>query len=198
MLRTLDHQLILSYTFRKASRVAIEITVCSAHLHPWNCKIRISMREAKDEHEQKAIDDINTHGLHVVAVAEDDEGPGFAYSIGLFENYAHPEIIIVGLKTDLAHLLLNNMAFDIKEGKTMTAGEFHEGVLDDFLCYFGEVPQKHFRDYVGWARWFYEGDNFPLLQCVYPTVTGIYPWEKSFPEDTRWLCPLLTDPPKEH
>ena len=156
------------------------------------------MREAKDETEQKAIDDIREHGLHVVAVAEDDEGPGFAYSIGLFENYAHPEIIIMGLKVDLAHLLLSNMAFDIKAGMSFTAGEFHEGILDDFLCYFGEVPREHFREFVGWARWFYQGDNFSLVQCVYPTVKGIFPWEKDFPEETRWHCPMLTDPPKEH
>lgn len=156
------------------------------------------MREAKDENEQKAIDDIREHGIHVVAVAEDDEGPGFAYSIGLFENYAHPEVIIIGLRTDLAHLLLNNMAFDIKEGKSFTAGEFHEGVLDDFICYFGEVPQELHREYVGWARWFYEGNNFRLLQCVYPTVQGVFPWEKNFPDDLRWNCPLITEPPKEH
>lgn len=156
------------------------------------------MRKAKDESEQKAIDDISKHGLHVIAVAEDDNGPGFAYSIGLFENYAHPEIIIIGQKTDLAHLLLNNLAFDIKEGKTFTAGEFHEGVLDDFLCYFGEVLREHFREFVGWARWYYEGDNFPLVQCVYPTVQGIFPWQKDFPEETRWNCPLLIATPKEH
>ncbi|HQU90846.1 MAG TPA: DUF4262 domain-containing protein, partial [Pyrinomonadaceae bacterium] len=70
--------------------------------------------------------------------------------------------------------------------------------LDDFLCYFGEVPGEHFRDYVGWARWFYQGDNFRLLQCVYPTVHGIFPWENDFPEDTRWHCPMLIDLPKEH
>ena len=153
---------------------------------------------AKDKGEQKALDDIREYGLHVISVFEDERGPAFAYSIGLFENYAHPEIIIIGLKQPLAHTLLNNMAFDIKEGKTFSTGEFHEDVLEDFLCYFGDVPKSHYPDYAGWASWFYEGDNFPLLQCVYPTVQGIFPWEKNFPEDTRWLCPMLTEPPKEH
>jgi hypothetical protein len=156
------------------------------------------MREAKDEAEQKALDDIRKHGLHLIHVQDDSQGPGFTYSIGLFENYAHPEIIIFGLKLELASILLNNMAFDIKEGKTFTPREFHEGVLDDFLCYFGEVPPVHFREFVGWARWFYEGDNFQLLQCVYPTVKGIFPWQANFPEDTRWHCPMLIEPPKEH
>lgn len=157
-----------------------------------------SKRTAKDESEQKVLDDIRHHGLHVINVWEDENGPGFCYSIGLFENYAHPEIIIIGLRPELAHTLLNNMAFDIKQGKTFTPGEFHEGVLDDFLCYFGEVPKFHHRDYVGWAHWFYGEDNFPLVQCIYPTVKGIFPWERDFPEDTIWNCPMLTSPPKEH
>ena len=158
----------------------------------------MSVKIAKDEKEQKAIEDIRNHGLHIIHVHDDSQGRGFTYSIGLFENYGHPEVIIFGLRIELTGVMLNNMAYDIKEGKTFTAGNFHEGVLDDFLCYFGEVPRKHYRDYVGWARWFYEGDNFPLLQCVYPTVAGKFPWEKDFPEDARWFCQMLTDPPKEH
>ena len=156
------------------------------------------MRVANDEAEKKALDDIRNYGLHVISVAEDDIGPGFVYSIGLFENYAHAEIIIVGLKQDLGHRLLNNMADDIKQGKTFTSGEFHEGVLDDFVCYFGDVLKSSYKSYVGWALWFYSGTDFPLLQCVYPTVAGVFPWERGFPDDTRWLCPLLTEPPKEH
>jgi hypothetical protein len=155
-------------------------------------------RVAKDESEQKVLDDIREFGQHVLAVAEDDEGPGFIYSIGLFENYAHPEIIIIGLRQELAHLLINNIAFDIKEGKTFTPGEFHEGVLDDFLCYFAAVHPEHYRDFVGWARWYYGGDDFPLVQCIYPTTNGVFPWEKDFPENSKWSCQMLASPPREH
>ena len=155
-------------------------------------------RVAKDESEQKVLDDIREFGQHVLAVAEDDEGPGFIYSIGLFENYAHPEIIIIGLRQELAHLLINNIAFDIKEGKIFSPGEFHEGVLDDFLCYFAAVHPEHYRDFVGWARWYYGGDDFPLVQCIYPTTNGVFPWEKDFPENSKWSCQMLASPPREH
>jgi hypothetical protein len=158
----------------------------------------VVVQVGKDKSEQKALDDIREYGLHIIMVGEDDKGPGFAYSIGLFENYAHPEVIIIGLKPELSHRLLNNMAYDIKEGKTFSTGEFHEDILDDFLCYFGDVPQNKYRDYVGWACWYYEGDDFPLIQCVYPTVKGIFPWEANFPEDARWFCEMLCEPPREH
>lgn len=156
------------------------------------------MRAAKDESEKKTLDDISTYGLHVVHVFEDEEHPRFAYTVGLFENYLHPEIVLIGLNEDLAHTLLNNMAFDIKNGTNYQANEFHEGVLDDFLCYFGNVPKSEYKDYVGWAIWFYEGYEFPLIQCVYPTVGGKFPWENDFPEDARFFCKMLIAAPKEH
>jgi len=156
------------------------------------------MKKARDEGESQVISDIKKYGVHIVQVMEDEEHPRFAYTIGLFENYLHPEVIIIGLKDELTEILLNNIAYDVKNGKTYTANEFHEGVLDDFLCYFGEVPKSEYKDYVGWAIWFYKGDAFPLVQCVYPTVTGIFPWEKNFPEDTKFLAKMITEMPKEH
>ncbi len=156
------------------------------------------MRTAKDKSEDKTISDVKKYGLHIVQVFESEENPEFSYTVGLFESYLHPEIIVIGLKRELAHVLLNNMAYDIKNGKNYTVGEFHEGVLDDFLCYFGEVPKSKYKESVGWAIWFYEGYDFPLIQCVYPTVDGKLAWEKDFPEDARFFCEILVEPPKEH
>lgn len=156
------------------------------------------MKKARDEGEHQVISDIKKYGVHIVQVIEDEEHPSFAYTIGLFENYLHPEVIIIGLKHELTKILLNNIAHDVKNGKTYTTNEFHEGVLNDFLCYFGEVPKSEYKDYVGWATWFYKGDAFPLVQCVYPTVMGIFPWEKNFPEDTKFLAKMITEMPKEH
>lgn len=155
------------------------------------------MRTATDDAERKTLSDIKNHGLHIVHVFEDEEHPRFSYTIGLFENYLHPEIIIIGLKHDLTQILLNNMAYEIKKGKNYVAGEYHEGILDDFMCYVGEVPKSEYRDYVGWALWFYEGYDFPLLQCVPPTVKGKFPWDKDFPEDARFFLQVITKPPKE-
>lgn len=156
------------------------------------------MREPKDRVERKTISDIKNHGLHIVHVMEDNEHPRFSYTVGLYENYLHSEVIIIGLKQELAHILLNNIAYDIKSGKSYLAGEFYEGILDDFLCYFGEVPKSEYKDYVDWAIWFYDGYDFPLVQCLYPTVQGVFPWENDFPEDTKFLTKMITKPPKEH
>lgn len=156
------------------------------------------MKKPKDKGEEKVINDIKKYGVSVTHVFGDEEYPPFSYSIGLFENYLHPEILIIGFNYDLAHTLINNMAYDIKHGKVFTVKEFHEEVLDDFLCYFDEVPKSQYKDHVGWAIWFYDGYDFPLLQCVCPTVSGKFPWDKDFPEDAKFFCRMLIKPPNEH
>jgi len=141
--------------------------------------------------DQKLLNDIEEYGLQVLYVMEDDKGPGFSYSIGLFKTYGHPEIIMIGLKPELAHTLINNMAYDIKEGKVFTPLKYEAGILTNFNCYLIEVEKSNYDEYVGQAQQYYNGDEFPLLQCVYPTVKGIYPWADEWPESIKDLQPLL-------
>lgn len=152
----------------------------------------------KDKQDRERIkSDIEKFSCHIINVIEDDDNPEFTYTVGFYEKFKKPEIIIIGLKQELAHTLLNNIAFDLENGKSYEAGKFYEGVLDDFLCYFGEVPKSEYKEYVGYALWYYEGDNFPLLQLIYPTVKGIFPWQKSLPEDAKFFMRTLIELPKE-
>ncbi len=48
--------------------------------------------------EKKVITDVQQHGWHLIGIEGDAEGPGFAYSIGLYHTLKQPEIIIFGLK----------------------------------------------------------------------------------------------------
>ena len=145
----------------------------------------------REQLDTKLKNDVTKFGLQVMYVMEDETGPGFSYSIGLFESYQHPEIIMIGLKQELAHTLINNMAYDIKKGKIFSSLTFEAGILDDFKCYITEVEKSNYDNYVGQAQRYYKGDAFPLLQCVYPTVKGIYPWEAEWPESIKGLQPIL-------
>ena len=136
-------------------------------------------------------ENINLYGLQVQHVLEDEAGPAFSYSVGLFKSYGHPEIIMVGLKQQLAHTLINNMAHDIKEGKVFAPLTFAEDILDDFDCFIVEVDKVNYDNYVGQAQNYYGNDDFPLIQCIYPTVKGIYPWEDEWPEGIKDLQPIL-------
>jgi hypothetical protein len=59
--------------------------------------------EPADDHDRKLLADVQGYGWHVIGIEEDEEGPGFAYSIGLHHNFGHPEIIAVGLRVQVMH-----------------------------------------------------------------------------------------------
>jgi hypothetical protein len=144
-----------------------------------------------DKGDKKLLRDIKKYGWHVLKVMEDDNGPAFAYSIGLYKTFKHPEIIIVGLNLDLAHSLINNIGEDIKNGMIYKSGEFYADIIESFKCLMVSVSQDNYGEYMGYGYWFYKNYDFPLLQCIYPTVKGIFPWESSWPEEIKDIQPIL-------
>jgi hypothetical protein len=141
--------------------------------------------------DKQLLADIEKHGWLVFKVLEDDKGPGFCYSVGLFKKFNHPEILIVGLDLDIAHELINEIGEYIGKGRNYESGRLYADILDDFNCLMLSVDKKYFREYFGYALWFYKSDSFPVLQCIYPTIKGIYPWEKEWPKDLIQIQPVL-------
>ena len=65
----------------------------------------------EDKHEEKAIADIEKHGVHVLNVFDPDgNDPKFNYSVGLWHSYEHPEILIFGLDAEISTQLINDIA----------------------------------------------------------------------------------------
>jgi len=58
---------------------------------------------------------------------------------------------------------------------------------------FEVVSPDHFDDYLGWDEWLYGGKDFNVLQIVYPTTDGIWPWEPGACEWFRARQPILSD-----
>jgi hypothetical protein len=147
--------------------------------------------EARTAGDQKLLNDIEEYGWHVVKVMGDEVGPGFGYSVGLYKSFGHPEIIIIGLKLDLILSIINRIGEDIRSGKIFDPGQYYKGLIEGVDCYFTRVEKKYYDEYVGYAKWYYKGPNFPLIQCVYPTIKGTYPWEKTWPKEIERLQPIL-------
>jgi hypothetical protein len=141
--------------------------------------------------DKQLFDDIEKYGLHVPHILGDDENPRFSFSVGLYKTYQHPEIIIIGLKQELSHTLINNIAEDIKNGKRYDAFEWSNDILTNYNCLFIPVDKLNYEEYMGYANWYYNGNNYPLLQCIYPTVKGVYPWEDTWPGNIKKSQPIL-------
>ena len=137
--------------------------------------------------------DIATYGWHVVEVGEDDEGPGFAFTIGLHKRFDHPELIVFGLPLDTMHVMLNGAGESVRAGRTYAAGQSYDDVLEGYSCTFRPVPRRHYEAYLGYARWYYDGDDFPALQLIWPDREHQYPWGAAADAWIRKAQPVLAD-----
>lgn len=149
-------------------------------------------RIATDRAEQKVLDDIAQSGWHVVNVLEGEGHAPHAFSIGLYKTYGHPEVLVIGLAAELMHSVINIIGNDAKSGKANPIGAPYSGLLEGFDCVLLPVPEEAYREYVGFARWYYEGNDFPLVQCVWPTTQGIFPWEENAPSGFISWQPVLS------
>jgi hypothetical protein len=66
--------------------------------------------------EVKLIDNIQEFGCHILMITEDAGTPAWAYSVGFYDLFRQPEIIVVGLKHRLAQSLLNSVCRRIADG----------------------------------------------------------------------------------
>ncbi|TKB57888.1 MAG: DUF4262 domain-containing protein [Nitrospira sp.] len=146
-----------------------------------------------DAGEQKALDDIATHGCHIINVLAEGEQPEFSYSVGIQQSTQRPEAIVIGLKHPIAMFVINEYNSRLKAGETFAVGKFYSGFIEGFDCYIEQVHKKHYREYFGWDIWLYKGTDFEVIQFVYPSTQGIWPWDN---ESTGWFKnwqPILTE-----
>ena len=147
--------------------------------------------ELRDHLEDAVRANIADFGWHVMLVRADAEGPGFAYSIGLYESFGQPEILIVGLGTETMHWMINEIGGRLKQGERVEAEGRIDWLLEGHDCAMRQVAPAHYRDYLGYARWYYRGDGFPVLQCAWPDKAGRFPWEPAFDPALRDRQPDL-------
>jgi len=64
-------------------------------------------------------------------------------------------------------------------------------ILDGYSCIFRDVDRSLYPEHFGYARWFHEGDSFPMLQCVWPDKSIRFPWEPDFNSQLISSQPIL-------
>jgi hypothetical protein len=117
--------------------------------------------------------------------------PGWAFSVGLFRTYRHPEIVVFGLPVELAHRVINGIGADIKAGKAFASGQEYAEFLEGVRCMFRSVDTTWYLPFLGYARWYYQGNDFPVLQCIWPDKQQRYPWQPGFKKAWLGKQPLL-------
>lgn len=147
-----------------------------------------------DAGDQKTVADVEQYGCHVIHVLEEGDLPPFAYSVGIEKTSQAPELVVIGLKQPLAHYIINEYNRRVRGGERFEAGQTVLGFLEGFDCQLRSVDPSHYREYFGCDLRFYKGAGFRVLQLVYPTVEGIWPWDADVNEWFRRRQPLLDVP----
>src|SRR5262245_14175978 len=141
--------------------------------------------------DRKVIYDVNTHGWHVILVTPQDSNPGWAYSIGLFHNFKHPEVVLFGLDGKLMHQLVNHVGREVKGGGRYEPGRDYGDILEGLNCTFRSVEPMWYESVLGYAKWFYKGSDFSTLQFFWPDRANRYPWQPGFESRLVTAQPLL-------
>lgn len=141
--------------------------------------------------ESRTVSDIEKYGLSVILIEASDYLPSFAYSIGLWAKYNHPEIICFGLSTQTLHSIINDVADLVKSGQKIETNKTYENIFENSKADFVKVDDRNISDYFGKALDFYNSDSFPAIQLVWTDRNDKFPWEIDFEEEFIYKQPLL-------
>lgn len=145
-----------------------------------------------DDMEGIVRENVRKHGCHVMMVEADDEGPAFAYSIGVNTTRGTAELICFGLRSEVMHRLINDLYARMAKGERYSDGDRVAELIAGYDCVLKKVQECWYREYFGYARWFHDGDDFEALQLVWPDKQHRYPWDEDYSiphnlQPTLWL-----------
>lgn len=157
----------------------------------------VTSNRMNTDHEHNCIDekkltaDIEKFGWTVMLLEATDYLPSFAYTVGLWKNYKHPEIISFGLTTKTLHLILNDVGEIAKSGRTIEVGKNYDDFFENGKTEFINVDKRNIADYFGQAIEFYNSKDFPAIQLIWTDRNNKFPWDNDYEEEFEHRQPLL-------
>lgn len=130
-----------------------------------------------DEHERKFVANIREHGWSGTSVPAEDGYLGFSYTTGFWKTLEFPELIVFSLRSDVAHQIFWSVFRALEDGRELPVCEPIEDILEGKNVVLAPVDRQHYREFLGWLRWFYGGDEFPCVQLVWPDRNNLFPWQ---------------------
>ena len=149
--------------------------------------------EPLDESDLRLMADVAQVGYHVVSGASNGEAPGFAFSVGLFRTFDHPEVAIFGLSAELLEAAVRRVGERVRVGERFDEGAVEDAIVDGRSVAFRRIVPRHYASRLGHACWYHGGARFPALQAIW-SADGLFPWDRWFPRDLRDAQPVLFDP----
>ena len=134
---------------------------------------------------------VKEHGWHTQAVGGDHIWPKFTYSIGWGVSRSWPEVVIIGQRMETSHMMLSELW---ESNITPTADVLRQDILPGYGCQMRTVDLSWYDFLFGAGIDFYTEASHPpfkALQCVWPTTSGVLPWDQNAPEGFDKAQPLV-------
>jgi len=142
-------------------------------------------------HDDQTESNIEKYGLTVIILEATEYLPAFAYSLGLWKTFKHPEIICFGLTTKNLHALINDVAELVKQGQILATNRNYDEFFNNADTQFVKVDPSYLSNYFGTAINYYNSDKFPALQFVWTDRNNKFPWDTDYEEEFQYRQPLL-------
>jgi len=142
-------------------------------------------QEPEDDSDRKLFRNILEYGCQIIAVEAGSNSVEFAYTIGLYLSFLHPEILIMGVSSQACHHAINKIRRDVIAGSVIKDGDERADLFEiPKPVKFVAVDKARYYDYLGYAAWFYRSLLFqpPSLEPKFPILQAVWP-------DKDLLCP---------
>jgi hypothetical protein len=103
-----------------------------------------------------------------------------------------------GLDMRTMHTLLNDLAQHAIGGRPVADGQERDDVIKDYPIALKAIDYRWYEAFFGTAIRFYRRPPFPVLQVVWPSKQGRFPWDAETAEPYRDLQPQLWLNPPDH
>ncbi|WP_131739097.1 DUF4262 domain-containing protein [Actinomadura roseirufa] len=155
-------------------------------------------RESLDNFQLRTIVHISQYGWSVVLVHPDGEGPGWAYTIGLWHSHRSPELAMFGGDVYEMEESLNTLGRQAADGRAAEDGERRDDIVRGQQAAFRAVDVRWYGALLGGALAFYRRPPLPFLQVVWPNPEGLFPWQPGTDLPFRHSQPWLWLAPSQH
>lgn len=143
-----------------------------------------------DEAEKEIRRIVETEGWFVAYFEATEYLPSFGFTIGLWQNFKHPELICFGLPEETMYTVLNTGGEVVSDGQQLEPAKTSDEFFEGSNAYILEVHPDYLKSYFGYGLSFY-GEAFPAYQIVWGDDHHKFPWQEGFEEIYLYHQPLL-------
>ena len=148
--------------------------------------------ERRAENDKRVAADVEKYGCHVISVFDPEEKlPTFSYSVGIQATSGAPEAIVIGVRQNLGHSMINEYNHRVRKGARFQRAVQYPGFLDGFNIYVEPAKAALLSEYTLGCTRFYKGEDYSVVQLIYPTTSGVWPWHKAASEWFKSNQPML-------